>query len=345
MSADTVLAWPPSADRSVAAALGVSAATPPPAPLDSLDSALLDLLAVDGRMTNRELAAATGASSATVGSRIRRLVADRVLIFTALFDWERAGFGWFVVATITVEGRSVREVANEVAALGECVGLATVLGSADLLGYFLVADRAELRRLSTERLGDVRGIGTVRMDLATDSTVTGLGRRFFLVRGEPLIRLPEPVIELDDLDTRIVAELLCDGRRSNRHIARKLDVSEGAVRTRLHRMTDSGLFCIEAMIEPTALGLVGALATVRIRADRNRVDRIAEAASRIAGVLLVASVVGDAEMVVAIGAADQFQLLAVIREGIRMLDGVRSVETHQMVEIVKFTPYFKRLDR
>ncbi|MGW6727981.1 Lrp/AsnC family transcriptional regulator [Nocardia sp. NPDC055029] len=311
--------------------------------LDAIDAELLDLLVVDGRMTNRELADATGVSAATAGARIRRMVSERVLVFTALFDWEQAGFGWFVIVTVNVEARAVREVAVDLGALPGCVGVATVLGDADLVCYFLVADRSELHRFATCDLGGVQGIGSIRVDMATRTEVTALGRRFFLARKVSPIRLPHPVIELDDLDSRIIVELLSDGRRSNRSIARTIGVSEGAVRMRLQRMTTSGLFQVQAMIEPLALGMVGVVATIGLVVDRDRIVAVAEQAAEIPGVLFVAIVVGNVDVSISIGAHDQRELLDVIRHRIRTLRGVRSIDTLQMVEIVKFTPYLKRI--
>ena len=52
------------------------------------------------------------------------------------------------------------------------------------------------------------------MDLATESSVTALGNRFFLARSTPRISLPDPVLELDGLDAQAMATALAEGELS-----------------------------------------------------------------------------------------------------------------------------------
>jgi len=336
------VAPPPLEDASKGSSrIGVTAVSPH---LDELDMTLIRLLMADGRMSNRELAAAAGVSNATVGARIRRLVDDRVLIFTALFDWEAAGYEWFAIAKFGVEGRSPRAVAEELASLPHCQAVALVFGDYDILAYFLVTNRTELHRLIEAGLASVAGISSVSIDLATESTVTGLGRQFFLARGPTSITMPNPVVDLDELDIGIMHELLSDGRQSSRNIARRLDVSEGTVRARIHAMVAGGLMRIVAMVEPFALGLIGVVASVGLRVERAQTATVIAKIRELPQTIFVAVTVGSADISVTIGAADQSDMLDIVLNQIRTLPGVRSTETLQMVEVVRFSPYLKRLD-
>ncbi|HSO63536.1 MAG TPA: AsnC family transcriptional regulator, partial [Ornithinibacter sp.] len=49
------------------------AAAPPPRPLDAADHALVELLAIDGRMPNAELARRVGLPESTCAGRVRAL--------------------------------------------------------------------------------------------------------------------------------------------------------------------------------------------------------------------------------------------------------------------------------
>ncbi|MGH7802904.1 MAG: Lrp/AsnC family transcriptional regulator, partial [Candidatus Binatia bacterium] len=85
--------------------------------VDELDRKLMRLLAQDGRKTNRDLARAVGATEPTVRARIRRLSKDGVMRVVAVTDMEAAGYEFYVLLWIQTEGRPVREVAQELAAL------------------------------------------------------------------------------------------------------------------------------------------------------------------------------------------------------------------------------------
>lgn len=311
--------------------------------IDELDTTLMRLLLDEGRRNNRELAAATGVTETTVATRVRRLVSHRMLFFTTVFDWEVAGFEWFVVAKFTVEDRAPNAVAEDIAALVECEGAAVVFGEADVLAFMLVTDRAELHTLLSERLATIPGIATSEMDVATRTWVSPLGRQFFLAQRPRAIRLPKPRIDLDQMDIGLLQALLVDSRRSNRKIARVLGVSEGTVRSRIARLTESGLVRIVAMVEPLALGLVGVVAWVGLHVDRDAIPSVSAAIERLPQALLTAVTVGSADVSVALAARSQAELLDIVLNELRALPGVRATETLQFVKFARFAPYLKRL--
>ncbi|UOR01463.1 Lrp/AsnC family transcriptional regulator [Leucobacter allii] len=60
---------------------------------------------------------------------------------------------------------------------------------------------------------------------------------------------------MDELDAAILAMLGRDGRRSFTSIAAQLGLSEGTVRHRVQRMTDTGMLVFVALCNPLSLGL------------------------------------------------------------------------------------------
>ncbi|MDE2726332.1 MAG: AsnC family transcriptional regulator [Gemmatimonadota bacterium] len=62
-------------------------------------------------------------------------------------------------------------------------------------------------------------------------------------------------LELDDLDLSILAELLEDGRRTVRAIARAYDVSDGTIRYRLRNLRSQGLLNTTMAVDPATAGL------------------------------------------------------------------------------------------
>ena len=307
------------ASAGVALLPGSDVASLPRANLDELDRALIESLLHDGKITNRELAAQAGISESAVSIRLRKLTASGALIFTALIDWEVAGFEWFVMVRLKTHSRSPREVANDVAVLEQCEAVAVTLGTHDVVAFFLIEDRAELRQLTNEDLPAISGISAMRVDLATETSVTANGRRLFLAKNAPPIRLPAPRIELDDLDVAVLQALVDDGRQSSRKTARALDVSEGTIRARMSRLTQAGLVRVVAMVEPVALGLAGVIAFTSIRADRAQISDIQKQLSGVPELVFIAVCVGDSDLSIAVTASDPQQLTELYLPAFRRL--------------------------
>ncbi|GKT13196.1 Lrp/AsnC family transcriptional regulator, partial [Aduncisulcus paluster] len=123
------------------------------------------------------------------------------------------------------------------------------MGSHDVAAYFLAADRQDLGRL-IDAVSAVDGVADVEVTLGSDAGLTAHGARLFMAVDVPEIRLSVPRTGVDGLDIAILQTLVEDGRQSSRNIGRLLEVSEGTVRARISRMTQSGLLRIAAMVEP-----------------------------------------------------------------------------------------------
>ncbi|MCV7191273.1 Lrp/AsnC family transcriptional regulator [Mycolicibacterium brumae] len=314
---------------------------PTPA-IDDTDRALARELLSNAKISNRALASKVGISDSAVSQRLRKLTTLGALVFTAVIDWERAGFEWWVIALVKTRRRPAAEVAIDIGALPQCISTATVIGSHDLLGYFLVRDRAELRAV-VDRLRSIDGVTEVDVELATDTRVTPLGRQLFRAVDPAPILLPAPCVDLDTLDLAILQELINDGRRSNRSIGRALQVSEATVRTRLARMTDSGLVQVLAMIDPAAFELSMLQATIMVRADRARIEAIAEEFLKLPAVAFVGICLGNWDLQVSVLVADQAELTAFIDSAAHSIDGVRETDTLLFQDIMRFNPCLKRV--
>jgi len=58
---------------------------------------------------------------------------------------------------------------------------------------------------------------------------------------------------MDELDKRIIALLVEDGRMSNNEIARILEVSEGTVRNRIRKLTENHMVKVSGLVSPDAI--------------------------------------------------------------------------------------------
>lgn len=138
---------------------------------------------------------------------------------------------------------------------------------------------------------------------------------------------------LDAISKTIIELLQEDGRRSYSDIGRVVGLSEAAVRQRVQRLTESGVMQIVAVTDPMQLGFHRqAMIGVRVSGDARRV---AEAISAIDAVDYVVITVGSFDVLAEVVCEDDDDLLALINDVIRPIDGVLSTETFIYAKLQK----------
>mgnify|MGYP000875145247 CR=1 FL=1 len=101
---------------------------------------------------------------------------------------------------------------------------------------------------------------------------------------------------LDLIDKKIISVLAEDGRRPYREIARVLNVSEGMIRQRVGRLTETGLIHITAVGNMFNLGF-DVIAMIHLNVRPDKIDEYAAAIAEYAYVRFVAISVGKADII------------------------------------------------
>ncbi len=130
-------------------------------------------------------------------------------------------------------------------------------------------------------------------------------------------------IMIDNLDKRIIEMLKKDSRCPFVEIASQLGVSEGTIRSRVHRMTDEGI--IRGFTIKTSSRNVKALVEIRIDVNTDT-QGIAKELASYDGVTEVFEVTGDQD-IIAIVDVESSQYLNEIIERIRRYDNILSTRT------------------
>lgn len=312
--------------------------------IDELDRRIVERLRVDGRETNRSLAASLGVNEATIATRLRRLEAARMIHVVALTDIQGLGYAYFAFALVTVADRPVMAVAADLAQVPQTISVNVHTGRYDIICAVLARDLAELGQVIGEAVAGVQGVWSVRCELALDVP------RFdsawaALTAGSPAADLPHPALPtsaVDALDHRIIEALQRDARGSNRKIAADLDVSEATVRTRLRRMEDEGLVRIRAVSDVSSFGLLAA-ATIGVHVEPGRLAAVATALRRFGSVAAIIRSLGEFDYVLIMIANSREALLDELLNGIQALAGIRATETFENVATLKHIYTWVRL--
>ncbi|KQM14283.1 AsnC family transcriptional regulator [Plantibacter sp. Leaf171] len=141
------------------------------------------------------------------------------------------------------------------------------------------------------------------------------------------------VAQPDDTSKAIIEQLQTDGRRSYAEIGKAVGLSEAAVRQRVQKLTESGVIQIVAVTDPMQLGFTRqAMIGVRVAGDTRVV------ADRLAGLAAVDYVVltaGSFDLLVEVVCEDDEELIALLNDDIRTIDGVAGTETFVYLRLHK----------
>jgi DNA-binding Lrp family transcriptional regulator len=188
-----------------------------------------------------------------------------------------------------------------------------------------------VRDVVTRRLRSAVGVAAAAVDVVTETCwMDNSGTTLPIASWSPA-DLPGPVVELDELDRRIVDQLITDGHESNREIARRLKVSDGTVRGRVKRLEDAGLIRLTAVVDTITTGDIASGASIFITTDGDDtalLPRLRE----LPNLGIVERCVGTCDVYAFAVAPSADELDRFVGRDLRGLPGVRSVEVATAVE-------------
>ncbi|WP_375478345.1 Lrp/AsnC family transcriptional regulator [uncultured Jatrophihabitans sp.] len=139
----------------------------------------------------------------------------------------------------------------------------------------------------------------------------------------------------DDVSRAIIEQLQEDGRRPYATIGKAVGLSEAAVRQRVQKLVDSGVMQIVAVTDPSSVGMARQ-AMIAISVVGNTLT-VAAALEKIDEVDYVVLTAGSHDLLVEVVVEDDDQLLSLINERIRAIEGVARTETFVYLKLVKQT--------
>jgi Lrp/AsnC family transcriptional regulator, regulator for asnA, asnC and gidA len=127
--------------------------------LDHIDKQIVDLLTVDGRMSCADIAREIGGiTERTVRYRLERLIAEKVIIISAIVDPKALGYPVVADVFIEVEPGQVQELAYKLADYEIVTYVACATGERDISIQIVARDNQELYRFVTEVVGRISGV-------------------------------------------------------------------------------------------------------------------------------------------------------------------------------------------
>jgi len=141
-------------------------------------------------------------------------------------------------------------------------------------------------------------------------------------------------VDLDDVDMRILSELVENSRRSSREISRRLDLSVGTVAARIKRLRDLGVirrFTVDLNYEALGYDIT---VVVDVYISKGNVIDVEREIASIPGVMAVYDVTGDFDAVVLARFKNRSDLSAFTKRMMAM-EHVERTNTHVVLNSVK----------
>ena len=150
--------------------------------------------------------------------------------------------------------------------------------------------------------------------------------------------MPEPrseIFALDDVDKAIIRELQVDGRMAYAQLSPKVGLSQAAVRQRVNRLLERGVFQIVAVSDPLSLGLTTqAMVGITVTGDVRGVAATVAAMGESEYVLITT---GRYDVLAELLCTDNDALLELVNDRIRVIDGVAATEVFSILKMEKLT--------
>ncbi len=141
--------------------------------MDKTDRKILNILQLQGRITNSKLAAEIGISPPAMLERVKRLEASGMIRqYTALVDREKAGFGLLAIVIISVslnEITSLREVKKKLLDLEEVQECYQLTGDVDFLMKVAIRDMPSYTSFINDKLTSIPGIQNIRTSFVLET--------------------------------------------------------------------------------------------------------------------------------------------------------------------------------
>ncbi|MDI3340267.1 MAG: Lrp/AsnC family transcriptional regulator [Sphaerobacter sp.] len=141
-------------------------------------------------------------------------------------------------------------------------------------------------------------------------------------------------LQPDNLDRQIIRMLRADGRRSNREIARRLNVPEATVRYRVRRLIESGVLKITASVDPAHLGYA-LTAVISVQVEPERISEAAETIAGMPEVMWCAITAGAHDIMVMASFRSQEEMFAFLTDRLARIPGTLRTETSVALRVLK----------
>jgi DNA-binding Lrp family transcriptional regulator len=297
--------------------------------LDQTDYKIIMMLRENGRSSNVQLARTLDLYESTVAKRVENLLANEIISIKAVPNPFKFGYKANAYITLDVDLSKVKNVCARLSINPNISTVVTCFGRYDV---YLIANYPEwemLNRFVKDELSQIDGINKIETFF-----IDKIIKRYEGIFDNDLPI--EPVSLKDDIDNRLVEELMKNGRTNYADIAGKLGVSAATIFRRTSFLVKEGFIRIIAVPNPSKLGL-RANANIALNVEPSKVDSICKKLSEYKSIYMVLTLMSGFEILAGVNFPYPEMLYEFIVEEVSRISGVTNIETFIRADIVKAT--------
>jgi len=141
---------------------------------------------------------------------------------------------------------------------------------------------------------------------------------------------------LDKIDRAIVSILQFDGRSPFTKIATELNITEGSVRRRVKRLTDSGKLQVVGIVGPKEMGWNEA-GMIGITVQPHRIEEVAEAVAQLQEVSYLFQAAGEFDLFAEVYCRDRDHFVTFLNNKLQQIPGVDRTQTFIILKMHKLS--------
>jgi Lrp/AsnC family transcriptional regulator for asnA, asnC and gidA len=141
---------------------------------------------------------------------------------------------------------------------------------------------------------------------------------------------------VDKVDRAIISYLQYDGRMPFTDIAAELDISEGAVRRRVKRLTENGILQIVGIVEPQHLGW-DAAGMIGVTVQAGQIEAVADKIARFPEVTYLFMASGGFDLFVEAYCRDMDHFVSFLNQKLQQVPGVQRTESFMILKLYKLS--------
>ena len=287
--------------------------------LDKTSLMLLFELCKNGKASNAELAEKLGISLITVSKKIKTLLQDGTISIKAIPNPAKMGYRAAAFIGLNVDIKSLDDVCNKLKDDTRINLLVTCFGRFDVLLIVYFQEWSALNRFLKYELPAINGIKHIEASLISDAK-----KRYH----DALISTDHNVDkeQLDEIDHRIIKELMQNGRQNYSELAKKLGTSVATISRRISSLIKNDLIDIVAIPNPAKLGYF-ANAFVLLNVESLNIESICNELSRFPEIHIILKLLNNYDILFGVNIIDVETLYDFLKNKIGPMPGILKSET------------------
>jgi len=141
---------------------------------------------------------------------------------------------------------------------------------------------------------------------------------------------------MDDTDQLILQMLQEDGRTPFTHIAKKVGLSETAIRSRYKNLVEQGVVRTVSIVDPYSLNFE-APALINISVESGKIEEVAKKVADLPETAYLVVTLGPFDLLAEVYCRNLKHLSELVTHHIQSIPGVRSTETSMVAQVYKLS--------